>query len=200
MPVTGSNNKKSYRNLSIQQQLGGQIFSMTEPKHLVVEIDTCFTKPIPSQENISAESCFEADGLTVTHNETLLRTYITSELDLVTVVPNSALEQMNRHFSEQKYLIYTPLQRVVEYVRKRQAMTMAIWFSQHNTYIAIGEKRTLKYAEVFPITSDNDLLYCLSVIDNDFGVLKSANVILLGKNTQARLKFLKKYIKNCKCE
>ncbi len=201
MPETGSNIKSSYRNLSIRQQLGGQIFSLTEPKHLIVEIDTCHTKVLPSQEtDVTAEACFAADGFVVTHNESLLRTYITRELDLVTVVPNSAMEEMQRHFSQQKYLIYTPLQRVVEYVRKRTVLTMAIRFSEYNTYIAIGEKHSLRFAEAFPIINDNDLLYCLSTLDEDFGVMKSAVVMISGHKAEARHKYLKKYIRNCKCE
>ena len=173
---------------------------MRERKRFHVEIDTCYTKLIPSKENISAESCFAADGLEITPAETLLNIYINDSTDLVTVVPVDALEQMCIHFSEQKTLLYTPLQRAIEKAVVYKKLTAVLHFTEHNLHIAVAEKGELKFAEVFPITSDNDLLYCLAEIDDSFGIAHKGHMLITGIGAEGRRKFLKKYFKHTSCE
>ena len=203
--VTGSvetnSISQSKKNVSIRLRQGGHYFSAKElagiPKEVaqaVIMVESPKTVLVPS-ELFSAEyglSCLKASGLTPQLNETVVSCQ-QGEITAIMALSNAVASALHERFSD-GVTFTTPLLHTITTKRP----TVWLMMSDDHMYIKVWQNG-LRYAEVLPLRTTEDILYYVAELDKEFKI-KDFSILISGNGAKDRGKLLKKYFKRVKCE
>ena len=200
---TGNNIPVDNKKMSIQLVLNGHLFSQTELKpadpqyqSVSVEIVTskCVLVPKPIFKPDSADALLRLNGIYPDPQETIINAQpADSDIVAVMAVPVGLPEAVAAKYGPRAEFT-SPL------LRPAPKYNPAVWclVTAGLAFIKVWN-RGLRFAEVVPCATTDDLLYCLSVLDASFH-LDDYTIVLGGNTAKETAKIVKKHFKRVVCE
>lgn len=171
-----------------------------------VYVDTLRTLLFPSEysSGSSISRLLEINNIVVEDSDEVLYVDIDNTTRAVMIYPGKDLETLRSEVGTPHISILSPFAinniHIEKYGpgRKRSA---AIYITPQNAYISVFESKSgiLLYADIMKWTAAADLLYYLSVLDEEFGFRKG-KVYLRGRRAEEAGKLLRKYFRKTRCE
>ena len=210
MQVTGSKRDNSnVSRLSIRipsgQSLHCESGSVGETiTALDLWVEGAVVVPYPSvlAEQLDLEAMMTTSGVTFEQGDRLFTTNSQGEIDYALRLSAESAAVVEEWQREGKSVqLFSPLMscvvRAIEGCRRKKLVVLTLLNGV--AYVAYTNERQLQYAEALPIGSEQELVNLVALLNQDYD-LRKARFILLGKESKAYYKTLRKYFSRVRVE
>lgn len=166
--------------------------------------DTLRTMVVPAEYG-AAEAVPELlriNGITLDGNDEVFCADISPSIKAIMVYDRTAFNILRGLLGEVEVACPFSLNNAnIEKYGIGRRRTTAVYITPEHAYITVFEKKygSWLYVDVMKWTETTDILYYLSVLDQEFG-LRKGKVYLRGAETDRACSFLRKYFRKTRCE
>ena len=160
--------------------------------------------PYPSvlAEQLDLEAMMTTSGVTFEQGDRLFTTNSQGEIDYALRLSAESAAVVEEWQREGKSVqLFSPLMscvvRAIEGCRRKKLVVLTLLNGV--AYVAYTNERQLQYAEALPIGSEQELVNLVALLNQDYD-LRKARFILLGKESKAYYKTLRKYFSRVRVE
>lgn len=218
MQVTGSSTEllKQNAKLSIRLRQDGQFCSVEEALEqgvaqgttveVMVDGAVCVPFPRREMEHIDLKDLVIEAGVPLSESDALVVSLSDSPIGYALAIDGelkTRLDEWSRQYSVSLNFT-TPLSGVVAraVVGTKRDKCVVVQRTPQALYIAYTAWSRVSFVEALPLqhhNSDEDALYALAVMNDDFD-LRKADIIIIGMDARRQYKVLRRYFRHCSCE
>ena len=160
--------------------------------------------PFPSAlaEQLDLEAMMTTSGVAFEQGDRLFICEAQGEINYALRLSAESAAVVEKWQSEGKSVrLLSPLMRCVERALEgcRRKKLVVLTLLNGVAYVGYTNERRLQYAEALPIAGEQELVNLVALLNQDFD-LRKARFVLLGKESKAYYKTLRKYFSRVRCE